>query len=159
MGLFGGGNSSKSTTNNYDQRQNQAAGKGVAGNNNYVVNETSDYGAIENAFEFGESAIDGMAESQEMALEFAGGSMSRVLDSLDDNTGQAFGIVESVFERAIDSSDAARAESFGAISQNNKRMDEIYSTVGRETQDQTMKIVMLMAGLVGASLLVGVARA
>lgn len=161
MGLFSGGNSSKTTENKYDNRANQATSGGIAGNGNTVVTNTmaTDFGAVDGAFDFGGDAIDAVAKSQVSSFDFAEGSMDRVLDSFDDASRKAFSFAGDAFNAAIDESAAARSESFKVVSDQNERLDKVYQVSGRESSDQALKIVMLMAGLVGAALIVGVARA
>lgn len=157
MGLFGGGNSKKSTTNNYDQRALNAAGnsgQAVMGEGNEVTVTYSDHGAVNRAFDFGTAAVEAMQESTGMALGFESDALERGFDF----GSQALDYSERITDRAFAESAASRAEAFSTITETNKRVDEFYKTSGRETAEDSMQIVKIMALLVGAGLLVGVVR-
>ena len=149
MGLFSGGNSSKKTTNMYDNRSLAAmgnTGQAVMGEGNTVVVNTLDGGAIGDAFEFGQATLaastkgnqaameyaagagrDAMGfahESMSTGYEFSGGVTDRAFDAVDQSSSQAFQFVNGAFESALEHSEAARAESFNAVSESNKRIDD-----------------------------------
>lgn len=158
MGLFGGGNSSSDTTNNYDYDVTNAQGQsGAVGDNNVVtnrktvINTQTDHGSVK-------AALAGMQESQKESYEFAGGIANRSFDSIDSVTEKSFDTMTHVFNKSIDNSAAARSEAFNAINASNQRVEEIYKTAGREGSAQTNKTTMMLGGLVGIALLIGVMK-
>ena len=166
MGLFGGGNSSKKTENNIDNSALNAAGNtglAVMGDSNQIT--LTDQGAVAEAFGFGSSALNSMQESSLAALEFGQGAMDssygfssgvtdRAFDSIEASSEAAYGFAADAFGSAMGATEVARAEAFNVISENNKRIDEVYKTTGRESAEDSMTIIKLMAGLVGVGLVV-----
>lgn len=152
MGLFGGGNSSKSSTVNNDNRALNAAGNtgnAIMGTGNTIT--TTDFGAIT-------GALEAASESMRNAYDFSSGVTDRAFDSIDSNSAEAFSFANQAMESALDESAAARGEAFSAISESNKRVDEFYKSSGRETAADSMNIIKIMAALVAAGLLVGMVK-
>ncbi|MDP2505642.1 hypothetical protein [Oceanobacter sp. 3_MG-2023] len=161
MGLFGGGNSSKSTSNAYDNRAQNAAGnmgQAVMGEGNTVT--VLDGGAISDAFDFGAQSLEMAGEASSMAFDYGHGVTDQAFAAVDSATKDAFGFTAGAFDAALSESAAARAESFAAISENNNRVDEIYKSAGKETAADAMTAVKWVAGVAVLGLLVmGVRRA
>ena len=182
FGSIGGSKSSKRTTNNNDNRALMAAGntgQAVMGEGNTVFVNRLDGGAIGDAFEFGKSALAANIQSSNSAFEYAssanrdainfasdsmsftGGVTDRAFDAVDQSSSQAFQFVSGAFDSALEHSEAARAESFNAVSESNKRIDEAYAgyrASGRESAAESLSIIKVLALLVGVGVVVAGVR-
>lgn len=152
-GSIGGSSSKKSTTNNNDNRALMAAGnsgQAVMGEGN-VVN-VLDGGAINDAFAFANGAF-----------EYADTASDRAFEAIDDASAAAFAFANGAFESALAQSDAARAESYNAVAESNRRIDEAYAgyrKAGRESEAESLSIIKILAVMVGVGVIaVGVSRA
>ncbi|WP_297531100.1 hypothetical protein [Thalassolituus sp.] len=165
MGLFGGGNSSKSTTNNIDNRALNAAGNSglaVGGDNNRVT--VTDQGATNNALnamragnadalafanEFGENAMSLAGRSLTESFDYSAGLTDRVFDAMDASSAKAFEFVGDAFDGALVESRMARENAVGAALETNERISEIYRSQGRESAEQSINMLKVLAIVVG----------
>lgn len=172
MGLFDS-TSKKSTTNEIDNRATNAAGNSgvaVGGDNNRIT--VTDNGAVNRSLDslvegnktaldfaenFGEMAFDLTGEAVGESFDYSAGVTDRAFDAIDETSRQTFGFLGDAFDGAITESRLARESAVDAAIETNKRINDIYSTVGRESADQSfsmLKVVALLVGVVGLGVLI-----
>lgn len=172
MGLFDS-TSKKSTTNNVDNRATNAAGNtglAVGGDRNFIT--VTDNGATNKALDslvegnksaldfaesFGESAFDLTGRSVSESFDFSAGVNDRAFDAIDHSSALAYDFVGDAFDSAISESQLARESAVGAALETNKRIDDIYSSAGRESADQSfnmLKVVAVLVGVIGLGVLI-----
>jgi len=100
MGLFGGGNSSSSTSNktdNIDQKQQLGTGSvgGTASGGGVVNINTSDMGAVDSSFKFANAALDTTAYITDGALGFAAANSDSAFKVVNATTDSAFKAIDS----------------------------------------------------------------
>ena len=165
MGLFGGGNSSKSSTNNIDNRATNAAGNSglaVGGDNNKI--SVLDGGAVNSAIggivsvnesslnfanDFGESAFDLVGNTMSESYGFASSQTDQAFDAIDKVSEQSFSFVADAFDSALYESRMSRESAVGAALESNARIADVYATAGRESSSQSFDMIKVVAVLVG----------
>lgn len=100
------------------------------------------------------AAYEFSSTTQGRAFEAMQGSYDTALSAIDDATDRSYEFMGQAFNRALETSDAARAESFSAISESNKRMDEWQKNNGRQSEAHGMEMIKVLALAAGAGMVI-----
>lgn len=138
--LFGGGDSSSSTTQTFDRRQVVDSGAGITGNNNTINQTLSDSGAIQMASAISGDALtlardsvsgagivvmDGMrtsAKSIQAALDASTSATNNALAAATSATRDAIDMAAKNTAMTIQSNTTAMRDSYDFSSKNNKML-------------------------------------